>query len=190
MSSRYRNLTLILVALHLLGRTVGLHHSTLRYSVEFVPIMLIYSAEGLPVLQEMVGRYRSKRVLYYGALSVLILFSVGKGLTTLQKGREIHKYAGVFLSKFGSDKRIAEAFPVATYYAGGKWVNVDLFYDYRNDCDTLITKMREKNVDFFIFDYRMNERYPSLGSCLSARTAFAEFKVDDRFVKVYRLSDR
>ena len=190
MSNPYRNLTLILVALHLLGRTVGLHHSTLRYSVEFVPIMLIYGAEGLPVLQEMVGRYRSRRILYYGALSVLILFSVGKGLTTLQKGREIHKYAGIFLSKFGSDKRIAEAFPVATYYAGGKWVNVDLFYDYRNDCDAMIAKMKEKNVDFFIFDYRMNERYPSLGPCLSAKTAFAEFKVDDRFVKVYRLSDR
>jgi hypothetical protein len=190
MNRSYRTLTLALVVLHILGRTVAHSHSTLRYSVEFVPIMLIYSAEGLPVLRDILAGYRSRRILYYGALSVLILFSVGKGLTTLQKGREIHKHAGQFLSKFASGRNIAEVFPVATYYAGGKWVNVDLFYDYRNDCDNMIAKMKQKDVDFFIFDYRMVARYPSVESCLSTRTVFAEFKEGRRFVKIYRLSDR
>jgi hypothetical protein len=190
MDSSYRKLTLILVAFHLLGRTVGLRHSTLRYSVEFVPIVLIYCVEGLPAFRDMLGKYKPGRTLYYGALAALIAFSIGKGLTTLQKGREIHKYAGTFLSKLGPDKRIAEAFPVATYYAGGKWVNIDLFYDYRNDCNTMIAKMKEKGVDYFIFDYRMSERYPSVESCLSTRTAFAEFRENGRSVKIYRLSDQ
>ena len=189
MNNPYRTLSVMLVVLHLLARTVIHSHSTRRYSVEFVPFLLIFGVEGLYALKDLLGRYRNGKKLYLGALIILIISSVVQGITFLQKGRVIHKEAGISLSKFGAGNKIVEFLPVATYYAKGEWVNISIFHNDIKNCNIFIANMRQKGVNFFIFDYRMYSKYPSVESCLSKMTFVEELKEKDKFVKIYKLSD-
>ena len=121
--------------------------STVRFSVEFVPVVIPFAAAGFYRMKELLGRYRLQRSLYYSAIVIIVGSSLAQGFIVPDKGRLLHKQAGLYLGARDPGRRIASRLPLAPFYGKGEWVVIS---PKLRDCSQLLAAVREKDADYIV----------------------------------------
>jgi 4-amino-4-deoxy-L-arabinose transferase-like glycosyltransferase len=190
LDNRYRTLLITLLVFHVLSLAL-IGHSTRRYSVEFVPLLLLLSAQGAGVARDFLRRYRRHGVLLSSALTLLLLLSCLQPRTiALEKKRAAEKQAGLFMRDYAPGKTIAARLPLVPFYSKGRWVQVlDTSCPFP-DCMTMRASVQAQGADYFVLDNKLQVICPELSACLSPFPAIADFKNRDSFVRIYRLTNR
>ncbi len=184
----YRMLSIVLVVLHIIARVVFAPHSTKRYSVEFIPVLMVFSIEGMYVLKEFFERYRHKNQLYYTVFTVIIVASIFQGITLQNKGRAFHKQAGLFLLETDPGNKIISRLPVVPFYAKGEYINISALKEVK-DCSQWAGFTRKTGAKYLVFDDRLVNNPLFQDGCLTGFKLVVEFKDKSEFVKIYRLND-
>ena len=63
-------------------------------------------------MKELLGRYRFQKGLYYSAIVIIVVSSLAQGFIVPDKGRLLHKQAGLYLKERDPGKLIARIEPV------------------------------------------------------------------------------
>jgi len=184
----YRILSIMLVILHVVARVVFAPHSTKRYSVEFIPLLMIFAVEGMYVLKIFFEKHRYKKEYYYIVFVFIIAACFFQAITFPNKGRAFHKQAGLFLLKNDPGKKIISRLPIAPFYAKGEFINVPAS-DKVKDCTQLVGFMNKAGAEYFIIDDRIVENPLFKDNCLSRFNSIKEFRDNDEFVVILRIND-
>jgi len=181
---RYLLLTASLIILHILS-IATISASTVRFSVEFIPIVLPFSVMGLGVLNKHLQRYRYRRFLYTSAIVILVGSSLVIGHTSPNKGRVLHKKAGLYLKQMDPGKIIASRLPFVPFYSRGNWVVTPVV----KSCKQLLYAARKKDATYLVIDDGMLRSNISMEDCLTSLVTVKEFRDGDDFVNIYRLQN-
>lgn len=185
---RYRLLVLVLVATHVLGRSF-VPHATKRYSVEFVPLIMIFAAEGMSVLFDFFRRYQYRLPLFFGALCIIAGLSLYQGVAFGSHGRELHKQAGLYLRGKGAGNSVASRLPILTFYARTGWVDLPKTWAESQHCGKLRGVLEAANVGYMAIDDRMEKEAPAIISCLTDFKVMGEFRQGKDYVRLYQRED-
>lgn len=186
MNASYRNLALSVVVFHVVSLAY-ISHSTKRYSVEFVPVLMPFAVQGLDVVREYCKKFRFRKTLYYAVWVLVIASSLFHGLAIMHRGKALHKEAGLFMRSFDKGSTIASTRPYVSFYAGGKWVHISVDSpDVSSPRDLLCSAMR-KGAMYFVFDETMQQNSPVLGAYLSKLSMIKEIRQGNDFVAIYGL---
>jgi 4-amino-4-deoxy-L-arabinose transferase-like glycosyltransferase len=182
----YRLLFIILVAIHILGRSfVG--HSSRRYSVEFIPLAMILAVGGAESVKQFLSRFRHERLIFISLACTLVGLSLVVGLSPRGHGRQMHKEIGLFLQGMTDKGAIASRLPVASFYADKQWVDLQAVIDASPTCEALYSAMKERKVRYLVLDDGMEkERLPRL-ACLGGGMLLKEASDGKGYVKAYRI---
>jgi 4-amino-4-deoxy-L-arabinose transferase-like glycosyltransferase len=185
----YRNLLITLLVFHVLSLSL-IGHSTRRYSVEFVPLLLLFSAQGMTVATDFLQRYRHRLVLSSALILLLLAFCLQPRTIALERKRVAEKMAGLFMRDHEPGKTIAARLPLVPFYSKGRWVQVvDTDCPFQ-DCKSTCAFLQAQGADYFVLDDKLQKVCPGLSACLSPFPAIADFKNRDGFVRIYRLTNR
>ena len=111
--SPYRSLVILLAIFHVLS-LAGVGHSTRRYSVEFVPVLMPFVVEGWYMLKTYTERFTYGRILRI-CIAILITFlALWRGIESPNEGRGLCKKGRSFppAARPGSEDRVAAALTV------------------------------------------------------------------------------
>lgn len=185
----YRNLLINLIVFHVLSLAfVG--HSTRRYSVEFVPLLLIFSSQGMAVATDFLQRYR-RGILLSSALTLLLLvFCLQPRTMALEKKRAAEKQAGLFMRRYEPGKTIAARLPLVSFYSKSRWIQIPDNGCSFPDCTTMRASLQAQGAGYFVLDDKLQKVCPELSACLSLLPPIADFENRDGFVRIYRLTNR
>lgn len=186
MNRMYRQLLISLVIVHVLSLAY-ISHSTKRYSVEFVPLLLPCAVHGLDVVREYCEKLRPRRMLHYTIWLIVIGSSLFHGLTILHSDKVLHKEAGLFIRTYDKGSTIASTRPYVSFYGGGKWVYISVDSpDFSSPPDLLCNATR-KGAAYFVFDETMQQNSPMLGAYLSRLSMVKEIRQGNDFIAIYGL---
>ena len=184
MNKRYRILVLSLIIVHILS-IATISHSTERFSIEFVPLILPFAAMGLTVFFNSMKNYKNGRFLYISVLVIIILASLILGYSAQSKGRILQKKAGLFLREIDPGKVVASRLPIAPFYSHGTWIVLPT----RGGCSKFIDTARNKKAEYFILDDVLEQEIKWSEECLQILRPIKEIRVGDDFVTINRLKD-
>jgi hypothetical protein len=162
-------------------------HSTRRYSVEFVPLLMVFVVEGWYVMRTYVARFRSGVALPCGILVFVTLLAFSQGITGPNEGRELFKKAGTLLLQQDQGAKIAARLPLVSFYAKGEWIDISVWPHGTANCIALSGLLARQGTKYVIFDEEVKKELPSLEDCLARFPVVAGFGDDKRFVKIYRV---
>lgn len=180
---RYRLMITLLTAFHIVS-IASQTASTIRFSVEFVPLVIPFAALGLYGMRESLAGSRGRRVLYYSAITVLVGWSLAQGVSIPDKGRLLHKRAGLDLATRDPGKRIASRLPHVPFYGKGEWVVIS---PKVQNCSMLQATVREGGAHYLIVDGNLEKAVPQPDACFEGLQAAEEYHGGRHVVKVYRL---
>jgi hypothetical protein len=186
---QYRNLLATLLVFHVLSLAL-VGHSTRRYSVEFVPLLLLFASQGMTVANEFLQKYRRKALLSSTLILLLLGCCLQPRTSALEEKRAAEKQAGLFMREYAPGKTIAARLPVVTFYSKGRWIQIPDNNCPFPDCTTTHTFLQTQGADYLILDDKLQKVCPGLSACLSSSPMIADFKKRDGFVRIYRLADR
>jgi hypothetical protein len=186
---RYRLLVIVLVATHVLGRSF-VPHATKRYSVEFAPVIMVFSAQGIAALFDFFRRYRYRLPLFYVALCIIAGLSLFQGIAVGSHGRELHKQAGLYLRGEQAGGNVASRLPILTFYARTGWVDLPKTWAENQSCEKLRGVLDAGNVRYLAIDDRMKEEAASIVSCLTEFRFSGEFRSGGDYVRLYQRQSR
>ena len=185
MKEPYRTLLLVLVATHILGRSF-VPHSTERYSIEFVPIVMVLAGEGARVVVAFLARYRQGKLVATLLFSAVVLVAVIIGLNAREPRRELEKKAGLLLHSKGA-KVVAARFPLSAFYAQTDWVDLTKMAEATGNCQKLVEGLRVRKVEYIVSDRGIERDTPLVRGCLVGTAPIADFADHKNYVRVYRL---
>jgi hypothetical protein len=181
---RYLLLTASLIILHILS-IATISASTVRFSVEFIPLVLPFSVMGLGVLNKYLQHYRCRRFLYTSVIVILVGSSLVIGYSSPNKGRIIHKKAGLYLKQVDPGKVVASRLPFVPFYSRGNWVVTPVV----KSCKQLLYAARKKDATYLVIDDVMLRNNISMEDCLTSLETVKEFRDGEDFVNIYRLQN-
>ena len=184
MDGRYLILTVSLIILHVLS-IATISESTVRFSVEFVPLVLPFSVMGLGVFNKYLQRYRCRRFLYSSAIVILVGSSLVIGYSSPDKGRVIHKDAGLYLKQMDPGKVVASRLPFVPFYSRGKWAVTPVV----KDCKQLLDAAKKSEAAYLVIDDGMLRKNITIEDCLTSLITVKEFRDGGDFVTIYRLQN-
>jgi 4-amino-4-deoxy-L-arabinose transferase-like glycosyltransferase len=159
----YRVLVCMLISFHIIARSfVG--HVTKRYSVEFIPVVLVFSAHGIETLKSWITSVRYKKLVFSFAIvvAVILLF---EGITLPREGREMQKRVGLLLRGQGvAGTVIASRLPLVGFYAGTHWTNLESMLD-KEDCGSLKRRMTSRWVGYLVVDTQTEAAHSFIRGC-------------------------
>lgn len=186
-ASNYSTLVLVLIVFHVLSLSF-ISHSTRRYSVEFIPIVLILAVEGIYLVVEKLRRfYHNRQVVRFAAVVLIILPAMFQTYTGSEVDRGPHKQAGLFLYRQDPGSVVACRLPLVSFYAKGKWVDLFSEMSKEHSLSQFLAVIARNNVRYLAFDEEMEKHFPFLADYLSRSTPVMEFTGNDGFVRLYRL---
>ncbi len=183
----YRGLVLLLVVFHVLSLSF-ISHSTKRYSVEFVPIVMIFAVEGIYAVREYFERFVPQKIFSSILLATVIFMGILEPLTFSSNDRGLQKQAGLFLLKRGSGSVIAARLPLAAFYSKGRPVNLSSEMEADQSVEHFNRVLAEKKVDYLVIDNELEKEMPLLKDQLSRRAPLYSLDCKGAFVKVYKVS--
>jgi 4-amino-4-deoxy-L-arabinose transferase-like glycosyltransferase len=184
----YRILTVILVVLHICTRVLFSPHSTKRYSVEFIPMVMVFAVEGISVIKEFFERYRYKNLFYFSSVIFIIAACIFQGITYANVGRGFHKEAGVFLLKNDPGRKIVSRLPLVPFYSKGEFIDITTLAKVK-DCTQLTGFMNKTGAKYLIYDDRMVGNPLFKDNCLSKFKPIKKISCNDEFVIILRIND-
>jgi len=180
---RYRLMMIALVFFHIVSIATQ-SSSTVRFSVEFVPVIIPFAAAGFFRMRELLGRYRLKRTMYYSAIVIIVGSSLAQGFIVPDRGRLLHKQAGLFLGAQDPGRLIASRLPLVPFYGKGEWVVIS---PKLRECSQLLEAVREKDADYLVVDEKLEKAIPESKRCMETFPMVGEYRDARDFVKIYRL---
>jgi hypothetical protein len=188
-SKPYGKMVVLLLIFHVISLSF-VSHATKRYSVEFIPILVIFSVEGVYFLiRRGLKWHLSSRVISALVVVIVILFSIFQSNTTPRFDRALHKEAGLYLKNQHSRGAIASRLPLVAFYANNESINLmQALPDGANAAKTH-EFLTSGKAAYLVVDVEIEKDIPSLKSYLSERKPIKEFINSAAFLRVYRLSD-
>ncbi len=186
----YRNLVFLLVAAHVVSLSF-VSHATRRYSVEFIPVSIVFVVEGIyavnAYLASVFRKAGRRGAVTVAMAAVIICVAVFQAYTPPRVERALHKKAGLFLLHYRPGSVVASRLPLVAFYEKG--TPIDLFYEMAGEKDLarFTRVVAEKKVDYLVFDEQMEEELPFLRAYLSQRAPVYAVTAPGLFVRVYRL---
>ncbi len=184
----YGFLLISLLFFHVLSLSV-IGHSTRRYSVEFVPLLLLYSAQGMAVADDFLRKHRH-RLFLSSALFLIVLASCLQPRTmALEKKRALDKQAGLFLLQYDPGRTIAARLPLASFYSKSRWLQIPDTSCVLQHCTDVRALSETLKADYLVLDDRLQKLCPEVNACLDPFPLIADFRDRDGFIRIYRLTD-
>jgi len=183
----FRNLALLLIAFHILSLSF-ISHSTRRYSLEFVPLCMVFAADGICIVSEYAGRWLKRGVIACAVVIIVVSMAVVQSFSPPRIDRALQKAAGLFLLRRDPGSVVAARLPLAAFYENG--VSVDLLSEMaaRRDVAQFMRVMNERHVKYLIVDEETERDLPFLRTYLAGRTPVWDSSLDGMFVRIYRVS--
>ncbi len=183
----FRILAIALIACHVLARSFVLH-STKRYAVEFIPIVLVFAINGFRVVRNL------SEDMHYGKalLTVLCFASVGillfQGVSVQNRERKMEKEAGVLLGKQEAGAIIASRLPIVSFYANGAWTSLETMLEQNRTCDSLDKAISSSKARYISVDEKIEKSYPLIKKCITEPKFCAVIKLErgKKHLTVYR----
>ncbi len=189
----YRNLAFLLVAFHIASLSF-VSHATRRYSVEFIPLSLVFVVEGLYVAESVLrrffqvrGRHAALPVVKAALVVVIVASAVFQSYVPPHAERALHKKAGLFLLQHDPGSIVASRLPLVAFYEHGASVDLLAQMGDRKDVDHFKKIVAEQKAAYLVFDEKVDEALPFLREYLSGRVPVYEARSRGAFLKVYRL---
>jgi hypothetical protein len=183
----YRKLILILVVFHILSLSF-ISHSTRRYSVEFIPIIMVFAVEGLYVAVEYLKRFlRKPRVAGFAVGAIVILPSLFQAYTVPGLDRGVHKQAGIYLLELDPGSAVASRLPIIPFYEKGRWIDLYTEMSHERTLSRFLAVAGSNNVKYLAFDEEIEKDLPFLKEYLSCSTPVKQFREKEYFIRLYRL---
>ncbi len=180
----FRNLVIGLVIFHVLSLAcVG--HSTRRYSVEFIPLLMVFVVEGWYVVRAYAERLKHARALWISAAVLVTLLGLWQGIETPYESRGLFKKAGLFLLHRDQGANVASRIPLPSFYDKGPWTDVSSTCGLLGECTKFVPHLETKGAKYLVLDEEMVNRCPWLEACVAPFPLVASFSNGDDFVKVY-----
>lgn len=180
----FRSLAILLVVFHILSLSF-VSHSSKRYSIEFIPLLMVFSAEGIFFIAQRLKRFFPAGVTIGVLSAAIVLMGAFEPFASSHHDRGLQKQAGLFL--LGRDKGsvIAARLPLAAFYAKGK--PVDLLSEMATDRSAakLRRLLAEKRVDYLVVDEQLEKEMPFLADYLSQRAILYSLDRNGSFVRIY-----
>ena len=182
----YRDLMVALSIFHVLSlASVG--HSTRRYSVEFVPLLMIFVVEGWFVVRAYAERFKNARAVLLSAAIFITLLALSQGIEGPNEGRGLFKKAGLFVLQHDPGSSIASRLPLPSFYGRGAWIDVSSTCTQLAECPKLVRYLEIRDAKYFVLDDALVSECPWLDDCVAPFPLVANFSNREGFVKIYRL---
>ncbi len=182
----FRTLALLLIAFHILSLSF-ISHSTRRYSVEFVPLCMVFAADGICVIDGYAGRWLRKGMVAYALAAAIVLAGTLQSFAPPRFDRALQKQAGLFLLRRDPGSTVAARLPLAAFYEKGTSIN--LLAEMSEDKSTahFDRLMAERHVKYLIVDEETETELPFLGAYLAERAPIWASSHDRMFVRIYKV---
>ena len=162
----FRALVIALSIFHVLSLAcVG--HSTRRYSVEFVPLLMVFVVEGWYVVKAYAERFKHGRTLWLSAAVLITLLALSQGIESPHEGRGLFKKAGLFLLQYDRGANIASRLPLPSFYGRGAWIDVSSACTQLGECPRFVRHLETRGARYFVLDDRMVSECPWLDECVA-----------------------
>jgi len=184
----YRNLFLVLVICHILSLSF-VSHATRRYSVEFIPISIVFVVEGIYAVRAYLGRtFPGRRSLYHAMVVLVVCASLFQSFTpAVRSERGLHKRAGLFLLRYDPGSVVASRLPLVAFYEKGTPVELVPHAPKDRTISHFFLIMAEKKVKYVALDEEAQRLLPDLAAYLSKSAPLKEFREKGAFVSIYRV---
>ena len=181
----YARLVLLLVLFHIVSLSF-ISHSTRRYSVEFVPITMVFAAEGICALKEYARRFSAGPVVFYAGVVLLAVLAGFLTFTPFRHDRLLQE-AGLCLLAHDPGSVVAARLPLVAFYEKGKPVGLlsDIPAEAR-DVRNFERIVSERQVKYVVIDEETLKELPFLEEYVSKRTPVCSMSWRSSFVRVYR----
>jgi hypothetical protein len=187
---KYRSLLILLIVVHLLGRSL-VGHSTFRYSVEFIPLCMLFAAQGAPVICDYLGGVSARRLASGVIGAVILFFGVWQAETPARPDRALLKEAGLFLRSAAPGSVIAARLPITAFYAQGTAVLLaDELTGGSTTADRLDRIIATNNVEYVVVDEELEENVGFLKGYVAELPLLKEFATKGFCVRIYRTNSK
>lgn len=184
---QFRIMSILLVLFHILSLSL-VGHSTRRFSVEFVPFLTLFVAEGIPVLLAFANRFHYRRAVAFGVVLFFICLPLTQAFS-FHEGRGLHKKAGLFLLQKAPGSRITARLPIESFYAKGRWINLETSCTKLKECNGLMDSLNRQDINYVVLDTRIAKECPYLEECLRGLSCIADFSDSEGYVRIYLLKN-
>jgi hypothetical protein len=189
----YRNLVFLLAVFHVASLSF-VSHATRRYSVEFIPISMIFVVEGIYAVKAyLTGFFRKGagpgvRAAVTGVMvAVITAAALFQAYAPPHAERALHKKAGLFLLHYQPGSVVASRLPLVAFYEKGTPVDLLSAMSEEKDLAHFKRVVAERKVDYLVFDEQVAVELPFLNAYLTRLAPVYEVADRDAFVRVYRL---
>lgn len=182
----YRSLVVVLSIFHVLSLAcVG--HSTRRYSLEFVPLPMVFVVEGWYAVRAYAERFKHGRMLCLSAAILIALLGLSQGIESPNEGRALFKRAGLFLLQYDPGTNIASRLPLPSFYGRSAWIDVSSTCTQLAECPGFVHHLETRGAKYFLLDDKMVSECPWLDGCAAAFPLVANFSNREGFMRIYRV---
>jgi 4-amino-4-deoxy-L-arabinose transferase-like glycosyltransferase len=176
---------LLLIAFHIFGRGL-VHHTTKRYSVEFVPVVMVFAGYGIAVLREWWTGFARRRRMALGLILVAGAVSLSEGIMLPNAERQLEKKAGLFLAGCKAGSSVASRLPLVNFYAEGKWTSLESMLERARTCEALDGAMAAGRIEYLLLDRKIERSYPFVTQCGAQFVPVESFRRGDKQMTIYR----
>jgi len=182
----FRNLSLLLIVFHILSLSF-ISHSTRRYSLEFVPLCMVFAADGICRVSEFAGRWVKKGIVASAVVIIIVSMAAVQSFSPPRIDRALQKAAGLYLLRQDPGSVVAARLPLAAFYENG--VSIDLLSEMsaRRDVARFAEILNERHVKYLIIDEETERELPFLRAYLAGRAPIWDSSLDSTFVRIYRV---
>jgi hypothetical protein len=183
----YRNLVLLLVLFHIVSLSF-VSHATRRYSVEFIPLSLIFVVEGIGIVIGYLKRFVGVRTAFCAMATLIVCATVFQSFAPPHHDRALHKKAGLFLLSHDPGSVVAARLPLVAFYEKGAPVNLLDEMSREKDLAHFKSVVAERKIKYLVIDRETERELPFLKDYLPGRLPVCvENGPRGAFVRVYRL---
>jgi 4-amino-4-deoxy-L-arabinose transferase-like glycosyltransferase len=181
----YRKLVFALTAVHILARSF-VPYSSKRYAVEFIPMMMIFAANGVPVFRDYFKRYQRGGLFAALVFSAAVFSAVFMGLNDEKTVRKLEREGGLLVGNSGA-KVIAARLPISAFYARADWVDPIRTTQAAGNCEELTKTFCLEKVEYIFIDKSLEKEAPLIGHCFSTTKLTAFLTYRDSYIRIYKL---
>lgn len=189
---RFRLITALLFLFHIISISL-ITSSTKRFSVEFIPIILVFSVAGIMKMEDYLKGSGKNKVLFSIIIFIVFASSIYQGIIFQDSGRILNKKAGLFMKTFDPGTKIASRIPLVPFYSNSEWVNFVEEIKIAKDCGELMDTLKKLGVKYIVID-EVLEKYAKgegidISKCnnIMGLNCVAIFGNNEEYIKILRL---
>jgi 4-amino-4-deoxy-L-arabinose transferase-like glycosyltransferase len=184
---QYRVLLISLILFHVFSlSTVG--HATKRYSVEFIPLVVVLAVDGIELLTGCFSKSLKKMTASLLVITVVLGFCLTFVFTESRSDRVLHKQAGLFLLAYAPGSRIVCRLPIVAFYAKGQALDLVSVFSRDDDIRRLRSILVDRKPTFLLVDNETERDFPLVKEYTAKRVPIREFAEKEDSLSVYRVT--